>query len=70
MKKIDIISPFIGGIMDRVCGESNSAPVTTVFTQYVDIMNSVCGSNGRMRWSADDVIRLRNEIAQFKATAV
>ena len=70
MKKVDIISPFIGGILDRVCGECDAAPVTTVFTQYVDIMNSVCGCNGRNHWSDDDVSRLRNDIAQLKATAV
>ena len=30
IKKLDMISPFIGGIIDRVCGESEMCPITTV----------------------------------------
>lgn len=42
MKNLDNISPFIGAIVDWTCGEIEDAPVKSVFTMYIDIMNKVC----------------------------
>ena len=70
IKKLDMISPFIGGIFDRVCGESETCPITTVFTEYVDVMNKVCGHNGRDVWSGSDISQLRRDIKEFKRNGV
>lgn len=32
MKRIDIISPFVGALMGRVSGEANTYPITTMLT--------------------------------------
>lgn len=40
-KGIDMISPFLGALMDRVSDESNTRPITTMFTDYVDIKSAV-----------------------------
>lgn len=44
IKKLDIISPSIVALLDQVCGEDRPCPVTTVFTEYVDITQLVYGN--------------------------
>lgn len=39
MKRIGIISPIIRSLIDHVSGESNTCPITTMFTDYVEIMS-------------------------------
>lgn len=38
IKKLNIISPFIGSLVNRVCGEDETFPITKVFTEYVHIV--------------------------------
>lgn len=42
-----MVSPFICALIVLICAELNSFPITTVFTEYVDVMNQVLGHNGR-----------------------
>lgn len=70
IKKMDMVSPFIGGLINRICGEPETCPVKTVFTEYVDVLNNVCGRNVRKKWTASDIATLRRDIAQFKANGV
>lgn len=38
MKNVDNISPFIGAVIERECGESEDAPLKLVFKMYIDLM--------------------------------
>lgn len=65
IKKLQIISPFIGALVYLGCAESHNCPVTTVFTDYVDIINSVYRRNLRQQ-----VSRVGRDIRLFKTTAI
>lgn len=70
IKKLDTMSPFVGALLDRVCAGSHTCPIGTVFTECVDIMNSVCGRNKRQEWITVEVFRLRRNIRQLKTRTV
>lgn len=46
IERLDVISSFIGALLNRIYGEPESCLVTKLFTEYVDVMNNVCGNNG------------------------
>lgn len=69
-KKLDIISTFIRALLDRICDESESCPVTKVFKEYVDVINKVCGHNGGHKCTATDITELRRDIQQFQMNRV
>lgn len=48
--KTDILSKINGELLNRIWGESNECPITTVLTGYVDVLDQVFGRNGRMKW--------------------
>lgn len=60
-QKLGMILPFISAITDLICSTSESCPVTTVFTEYVDVMNKICGRNGREKWIVSDITKLRSD---------
>lgn len=64
LKNLDNVSPFLGALIDRICG-LDYAPVTTVFTLYVDIMHMVCGHNKNNRWNEEEISRLQENIGIF-----
>lgn len=68
--KLDMISRFIGALLGLVCAESHTCPTAHVSTEYVNIMNSVCGRNVRQQWKPAGNSMLRRDIRQFKAAAV
>lgn len=70
IKKLDMISPFIGALLYLICGESESFPVTKVFTEYMGVMNKVCSDNGREKWRAAGITELIRDIKQFKVNRV
>lgn len=41
LDRIDEVYPFIGEIIDRCCVETTKAPVTIVFTIYVNLLNDI-----------------------------
>lgn len=41
MNERDILSPFFGVFLDRVCDEVEACPLTSLCTDYVDIMRDV-----------------------------
>lgn len=49
MKRSDMISPFMGALMDCVNAEVSTRPITTMFTDYVDIMRVVRGISNHMK---------------------
>lgn len=46
IKRLDMIQTFICALLDCICAESDSGPVRTVLTEYVDVMNKACCRNG------------------------
>lgn len=69
-KELYMISPFIWSLLDLVYAESHSTPITTIFTEYLDISYSVYVLNGRQQCIPLGIYRLRRYIQQFKTTAV
>lgn len=63
---VDQVSPFLGGIADRLCGESSAAPVTSVFTKYVDLYRFIGRRHMAPSWTADDIEQLKEMIAVLK----
>lgn len=66
IKKVDIISPFIGALIDRTCTESDTCPITAVFTEFVDVMNQVYDHNGRKIWTTSDITKLSRDKHNLK----
>ena len=52
-RNIDQVSPFIGAILDRLCGETMSAPCTTVFTLFVDMVQFVTRARDKHAWTPE-----------------
>lgn len=70
-KAIDMISPFIGMLVDRCCDEVATAPTTTLYVQYVDIMQmSMSYNNNSMSWTEDSISTLEKKITLFKRNAL
>lgn len=65
-----MLLPFTCALLDLVCGESDECPIETVFADYVDIVNEVCGRNGRMKWTFADILALHRDIQQMKLNGV
>lgn len=62
LKRIDMISPFVGALMDPVSAEANMCPILTIFTNYVEIMSVSCGISKRTRWDEKDFDKMCTNI--------
>ena len=70
-KSIDMVSPFIGMVVDRCCDEVSSAPTTNLFVQYVNVMQMALSYNNHsMSWTEQKVKRLEDMIRTFKWNAL
>lgn len=65
-KEMDKVSPFLGSIIDRACGEEMVAPVTKIFTMYVEIVNMFCRNEGVEKWDREQLNRAGEKVAEFK----
>ena len=66
IKTVDMLSPFLGALIDTYCGEFDKAPVTTVFTQYVDLVDVVYRRNQVPGWSELELPDLSGGIASYQ----
>lgn len=66
LKSVDMVSPFLGAIIDRCCGEVEGAPITKVFTQFKDLMDEVYQRNKVPGWSETCLRKLSTMISNFK----
>lgn len=48
---VDNGSQLLGGIIDKNCGQHISAPVTEVFTTYVDVIQNIYRRHGEAWWT-------------------
>lgn len=67
---VDIIYPFIVCFVDCVCAEIENCPITTVFMEYVGVMNRACGSNGRKTWTPAGVDDIRRDTQRLNRNGV
>lgn len=42
IKQLDMLSPFIGALIDLLLGKSEGRPITTILTDYKDVLNHGC----------------------------
>ena len=70
-KAVDMVSPFIGMLVDRCCDEVRSAPTTNLFVQYTDIMQMALSyNNNSLSWTEERICKLENMIKKFKSNAL
>ena len=63
---VDMVSPFLGSIIDRCCDNILIAPVTTVFTKYVELVNFIGRVDCTPGWTQSDLHKLKTDICSFK----
>ena len=65
-----MISPFIGMVANKCCGEEVVAPTTNVFVQYVNIMQMAMSyNNNTASWTEKRMFKLEKMIKVFKRNA-
>ena len=65
-KDIENVSPFLGAIVDRCCGEVKEAPVTRTLTMFNDIIQQLYERNHNIGWTDEKLEKLSNDIRLFK----
>lgn len=70
IQKMHILSDFIREFADHTCWESKKCQITTVFTEYIYVLNQVCGCIGMKKWILSDVLALSRYIQELKLNGV
>lgn len=70
IKTLNIISPFDRSFGRSYIAEIESCPITSLYTEYVDVMNHVCSRNIHKKWTPTDVDSLRRDLLRFKSNRV
>lgn len=65
-KSIDKVSPFMGMYFDRCSDETDEAPTTSVFVQYVDIMQMAMSYDTCTSWTESRIQEIERRIRKFK----
>lgn len=65
-KQIDLESPIFGESVDNGCGNMVKAPVTEIFTLYVDPVNKMFKKNGGPRWMEQELSYLQSHINKIR----
>lgn len=70
-RNLDIIFPFVGVFVDRLCDELSTAKSTKLFVHYNDLLRTSLsyGSTGSVMWNETKVIALQRQISKFKNMA-
>lgn len=69
-KCIDQVAPFFGAIADRLCGEIEDAPITSIFTMYTDMMQMVLRLRDKFVWGEEQIADMKQMIHDFKTFTV
>lgn len=70
MKRIDIISPILGALIDCVSDEQKTCPIANMFTAYVDIMRYMCGITKGDKWKEEELEKRAERIKKCKIKCV
>ena len=63
---LDQVFPFVGALIDRMCGEVEEAPTTHVMTLYSDLLECIYRRRQDPGHSKEDLEVLRSKIREFK----
>ncbi|NJK52916.1 MAG: hypothetical protein HC936_08975 [Leptolyngbyaceae cyanobacterium SU_3_3] len=63
---VDNVSPFLGAIVDSLCGLNSTAEVTKAMTEYVDMVNFVFRRHLNFEWTKETIVLLDRRIRSFK----
>ena len=69
-RAIENVLPFLGMIVDEETGQDGDNSVTTVMTQYCDLIRTMYRVDRKDYWSFEEVASFDEDIAKFKALAV
>lgn len=70
IKKMYMITLFIGTLFYVISCESEICLVKNVAKEYVDVTNKICGHRVLEKWTAANITRLRRVIEQSKVNEV
>lgn len=65
-----MLSPIIGALLNSLCTESEEYQIKPVFTDHVDVVNQLCGRNGRIKWTPRDISGFRRDKQELKLNEV
>lgn len=65
-EEVSLISRLFGKIVEFCCGNSKSATVTDVFTQYAELIQTIRKPNTRPGWTAQELCDLQRQKKCFK----
>ena len=54
-RNLDMVFPFVEGLIDKITGFQNNAPLTEISSQYSDIMLSLLYDHRRVGWSQAEI---------------
>ena len=63
---VDMVFPFIAAFIDTCCDEVETAPLTSICTQYSDLVAWVMKRGRIKHWTAAELESLQNSISYFK----
>lgn len=66
---VDMVSPFLGAIIDACCGLTDTADVTQSYTDYADLVDFIYRRNDCPGWTEEELSNLSSKIAAFKLRA-
>lgn len=66
---MDMISPFIGALIDTCCGTTEEAPDTESFTQYLDLTDFIYSRSAVTGWIQEEFKKLTKLISSLKSVA-
>ena len=66
---LDQVFPFIGALIDRLCGEVDQCPTTTVMTLYNEMVKGLRRFGMDPGYTEGDLKKLKCKIEQFKESA-
>lgn len=69
---VDVVSPFIGALLDQRCKLFGTAKITKSFTEYFDVVSGMYGRFSSQEWTAIDLdqesVYSRNSSTSFPVT--
>ena len=70
-RNLDIVFPFVGMFVDRLCDEVSTANSTKLFVHYIDMQQTCLSykSATSVMWNEEEIIALKREICNFKKMA-
>ena len=64
-RALTMVFPFIGAFIDFCCDETDTCPITTICTQYADIVRWLYGNHSPPDWSESLLQALHQNIISF-----